>query len=392
MTGTAGGEESTQSKEYTLMKRSLKSIYIAAVMLLALMAGPAAPVWSSQDGEQDGDTAQWQYHDIVDAAFVKVHTAMPMPDGVMLIDARPYKPKYVNGHIPGAVNIPFTQFDKKVDLLPEDKNTLLIYYCGGLTCKLSHKSARKAEALGYTNVKVFAKGFPEWKKTPGTYVSVSVDYVAAALVKNEAVIVDARPKKAKFDKGHIPSAMSLPYTYFEDLKGKLPRDPATPLIFYCGGLACKLSHKSANAALDMGYTDVKVFSTGYPEWKKTFGASGAVTVKAGEVEGSMDIEMFKDLLANKPDAMMVVDVRDKDEFDKGSFNGAVHISVEDLEDKIKDLPTDKPVVYICSTGARSGEAYYMTQDVRPEMKNAYYLEAACTFNKDGSYDIKKTEG
>ena len=52
-------------------------------------------------------------------------------DGVMIIDSRPYKPKYVNGHIPTAVNIPFSQFDKMVDKLPEDKTTLLIFYCGG---------------------------------------------------------------------------------------------------------------------------------------------------------------------------------------------------------------------------------------------------------------------
>jgi rhodanese-related sulfurtransferase len=47
--------------------------------------------------------------------------------------------------------------------------------------------------------------------------------------------VDSRPKKPKYDKGHIPSAISLPFSQFEKLKGKLPRDKETPLIFYCGG-------------------------------------------------------------------------------------------------------------------------------------------------------------
>jgi rhodanese-related sulfurtransferase len=49
------------------------------------------------------------------------------------------------------------------------------------------------------------------------------------------VLVDSRPKRAKFDKGHIPSAISIPTTEFDKLKGKLPADKATPLIFYCGG-------------------------------------------------------------------------------------------------------------------------------------------------------------
>jgi 3-mercaptopyruvate sulfurtransferase SseA len=65
---------------------------------------------------------------------------------------------------------------------------------------------------------------------------------------------------------------------------------------------------------------------------------------------------------------MLVDVRDADEFKKGSLKTAVNIPIDDLEGKIKTLPADKPVVFICGTGARSGEAFYMVQDVRPELK------------------------
>ena len=49
-------------------------------------------------------------------------------------------------------------------LPPQDKNTLLIFYCEGLETQLSHKSAKKAEALGYTRVKVYAEGYPGWMK------------------------------------------------------------------------------------------------------------------------------------------------------------------------------------------------------------------------------------
>jgi len=64
---------------------------------------------------------------------------------------------------------------------------------------------------------------------------VSVEYVAQQLEVNEMVLVDARPKKAKYDKGHIPSAISLPDSDFENLKGKLPADKNTLLVFYCEG-------------------------------------------------------------------------------------------------------------------------------------------------------------
>ncbi len=331
----------------------------------------------------------WMFDDIVDVNFVISKISVPMDEDVMIIDARPYKPKYVKGFIPGAVSIPFSEFDKKADLLPENKNALLIFYCGGVKCKLSHKSAKKAVALGYTNVKVFSKGFPEYKKQPGAYPGITAEQVAVQIAENKAIIVDARPQKTKFNKGHIPTAINIPYSQFDALKGKLPRDLETPITFYCGGLKCKLSHKSAAKALVMGYKNVSVFTRGYPTWKKMFGTgAAAVEVKAGDVEGSIDIERFKKILAETPSSITLIDARDADEFAKGRFKTAINIPTEVLEAKIKDLPSDKPIVFVCSTGARSGEAYYMVKDVRPELE-VYYLEATIDYKKDGSYTIKK---
>jgi rhodanese-related sulfurtransferase len=51
----------------------------------------------------------------------------------MIIDSRPYQPKFANGHIPTAISIPDSQFEKMIDKLPEDNSTLLIFYCEGPT-------------------------------------------------------------------------------------------------------------------------------------------------------------------------------------------------------------------------------------------------------------------
>jgi hypothetical protein len=50
----------------------------------------------------------------------------------LLIDARP-APRFTEGPIPTAINLPFVAFDKMVDKLPKDKSVLIIYYCGGVT-------------------------------------------------------------------------------------------------------------------------------------------------------------------------------------------------------------------------------------------------------------------
>ncbi len=355
-----------------------KKMLAVLVTGLILLAGAATA----------GADESWMYHDIVEADFVIAHMSIPMADNVMIIDSRPYKPMYVKGHIPGAVSIPDTEFDQKTGLLPKDKNALLIFYCGGVECKLSHKSAKKAEALGYKNIKVFAKGYPEWMAQPGAYASVSAEYVAAQIADNKTLVVDSRPLKTKYEKGHIPTAISIPDSQFDELSGKLPRSLETPIIFYCGGLECRLSHKSAASALVMGYKDVSVFAMGYPEWKKQFGAAtDTVAVKAGELEGSIDLERFKTIVNENPASIFLVDTRDADEFAKGHFQTAVNIPVENLEARVKELPADKPVVFVCSTGARSGEAYYMVQDVRPDLKDVYYVEAQISFKKDGTFTI-----
>jgi rhodanese-related sulfurtransferase len=318
-----------------------------------------------------------------------------MPEDVMIIDARPKRAKYDKGHIPMAVSIPDTYFDKMTDQLPQDKNALLIFYCGGVKCKLSHKSAWKAEKLGYTNVKVFANGFPGYMKVAGNYAGVSEDWVQKQIDKKaDMVLIDSRPKRKKYDKGHITTAISIPDMKFDKMTAELPQDQDKLLVFYCGGYKCPLSHKSAKKAIALGYTNVKVFAAGYPVWKAAYGSSApvaakpdSVLLKNGKEEGSIDTAMFTNIVRNEPESIYLIDVRDPDEFASGSFKTAVNIPVDTLEEKIKTLPADKPIVFVCSTGARSGESYYMVQDVRPGLKSVYYLEAELTFSKDGSFKI-----
>ena len=147
---------------------------------------------------------------------------------------------------------------------------------------------------------------------------------------------------------------------------------------------------------------MKVFAAGYPAWVAAYGkgVSAAVAsakssslsstrLKAGKEEGCIDTAEFIKIVKENPDSIMLIDVRDTDEFKTGSFKTAVNIPVDILEDKIITLPADKPIVFVCGTGARSGESFYMVQDLRPEMKNVYYLEGELTFKKDGSFEIKE---
>ena len=359
---------------------------ILILVLIMPLVGYAAEAGSD-------DAKKGWYTNIVDYDFVAQHAVLPQKPGVMIIDSRPTARKYDKGHVPGAVSIPDSSFDKMTNLLPQDKSTLLILYCGGTKCKLSHKSAFKAEKLGYTNIKVYAEGYPDWKKKGGLE-AVSIAHIKKLVdSKAKVVIIDSRPKARKYDKGHIPGAISIPDTQFDQFKDQLPADKATPLYFYCGGLKCKLSPNSAQKAIALGYTKVYIVPEGYPAWKKAYGggaAKAAPAIKEGTAGGNITVASFQQIMQEAPNTLLLVDVRDPEEFKSGTIQGAINIPINELEKKMDSLPTDKTVVFFCGTGGRAGEAYDMLKMFKADMK-AYFLNAEIDFKSDGSYSMKELQ-
>jgi len=371
------------------MRPTTKLFAVFTALVVAVFISFPTSGFAADDG---------RYSKIVDYKFMTEYATIPVRDDVLIIDARPYKRKYNKGHIPGTISIPTTTFDKMVGKLPKDKNKLLVFYCGGMKCMLSHKNAFKAEKLGYTNIKVYPTGFPDWKKNGGL-VSVDAPYVKDVIAKGKATVIDARPFKRKYAKGHVPGAISLPNSMFKKEAAKLPADKKSPLIFYCGGFKCPLSVKSAMQAKAMGYTNVKLFQAGFPAWKKAgfpiakgaepFEASaGGAKIQAGEDGDTITVASFNDIMKNAPDSIYLYDVRDAGEFTKGSMPGAVSLPVEDLEGKIETLPTDKPIVFVCSTGARSGEAYDIVKLLKEDMK-VFFLDAEVTYHGGGKYALQQ---
>ncbi len=73
-------------------------------------------------------------------------------------------------------------------------------------------------------------------KAKGNYPTVSVGWLKKQIDGNaEMVLVDSRPKRKKYDKGHIPTAISIPDSQFAKMTDKLPSDKNKTLVFYCGG-------------------------------------------------------------------------------------------------------------------------------------------------------------
>ena len=77
----------------------------------------------------------------------------------VILDVRT-QAEYDEGHIPGAILIPYTEIDGKAEELIADKDIQILVYCrSGRRSKIAAQSLAQ---LGYTNVKEFG-GIIDWK-------------------------------------------------------------------------------------------------------------------------------------------------------------------------------------------------------------------------------------
>ena len=76
----------------------------------------------------------------------------------IILDTRE-QDEFDEGHIPGAILIPYTEIENKAEAMLPDKDKLILVYCrSGRRSKIAAESLSK---LGYTNVKEFG-GIIDW--------------------------------------------------------------------------------------------------------------------------------------------------------------------------------------------------------------------------------------
>lgn len=95
---------------------------------------------------------------------ITIEEAQKFLNNAIIIDARSEQ-DYESGHIPRSINIPTKSFDnyiEKIFEIPQD--TLIIIYCEGIHCNLSHILAEKLKTFGFKNIRIMFEGIEGWKK------------------------------------------------------------------------------------------------------------------------------------------------------------------------------------------------------------------------------------
>ena len=326
------------------------------------------------------------------AEMEKLVALGPEKGRYFLFDSRPL-PRFQEGAIPTAVNLPYPAFDKLADkLLPKDKTALVIFYCAGPTCNMSPGSADKARKLGYTNLKVYKDGMPAWSAK--NYGVLSVQSLKEAWIDKDIphVLLDVRAS-GESKKGFIKGAVAFPAHHnAAPLIKKLDLKKNAPLIVY-GGTDEKPVVAVAKEILKAGYGNVRVLTGGFEAWKVAGFpvASGKLAAKATYVPrprpGEINLDEFRKYAAQPPANVMIIDVRNPDEAKAGMLKTARLIPAEEIKDRTAEIPKDKLIVTHCSTGVRAEMAYHALKELG--YTNIKFVNGKMDIEKNGSYKLSK---
>ena len=140
-----------------------KLLYITSILLCILLSGCGDATSDGIIGGADGPTSiivaekgeKAMYEQITAENAKKI---MDSGEEHIVLDTRE-QDEFDEGHIPGAILIPYTEIENMAIKQIPDKDKLILVYCrSGRRSKIAAESLAK---LGYTNVKEFG-GIIDW--------------------------------------------------------------------------------------------------------------------------------------------------------------------------------------------------------------------------------------
>jgi rhodanese-related sulfurtransferase len=255
---------------------------------------------------------------------------------------------------------------------------------------MSPNSAGRAEKLGYTNVKVYHEGLPEWTKK--NFTVLSAQFLKEAYLDKDIpnVLLDVRPA-AVAQQGFIKGAVTLPAAEIAANLAKFPPKDRKPPIIIVDENGGEAAASAARALISAGYTSVTIVTGGMNAWK-----AAAFSVETGALAanivyvtkprpGEIAFDDFKKIAANTPADTLIIDVRNSVEGNAGMIKGAKLVPDEEILDRLAEIPKDKQIVTHCSTGVRAEMTYHKLKEKGYTVK---FLNARVDIDRDGNYKLE----
>ncbi|WP_416335168.1 rhodanese-like domain-containing protein [Anaerococcus sp. DFU013_CI05] len=172
--------------------------------------------------------------------------------------------------------------------------------------------------------------------------------------KEKYLVIDTRKADA-YKEGHVKHAITLPADELAERIDELADSKDKNVVVY--GETTGKAEEAYKTLVDNGFTNVKSAGA-YRDFDYT------TKTKVTSVSGPEFIELAK------TGDYTIVDVRDEKDYNKGHLAGAINVPVDQTEELIKTLPTDKPFLTHCYSGNRSFKVADMLANEGHEVINA----------------------
>lgn len=191
---------------------------------------------------------------------------------------------------------------------------------------------------------------------------------------NKMLLLDLR-KAEDYAKGHIKSAINVPFGKVNEYLDNLPVDKEIIIYCYTGQTAGQ-----AVAIMNMYGYNAKSLNLGFDKgWigKNNFPVDATVNQLPANVTPAKPdaniAKILKDYFVNMPenlnkipsadlqkmiqngDKMQIVDIRKAEDFTKGHIKGAINIPFGEVNKHFTEFAKDKPVFIYCYTGQTAGQ-------------------------------------
>lgn len=255
---------------------------------------------------------------------------------------------------------------------------------------MSPNSAGRAEKLGYTNVRVYHDGLPEWTKK--NFTVITAQSLKEAYIDKDIpiVLVDVRAA-ADAPKGFIKGAVTIPAAEMAANISKFPPREMKAPIFIVDDTGGKDAEAAAKQLINGGYKTT-LLTGGMDAWMaakypiQTGDLATAITYVPKPRPGEIAIEEFKKIAGAIPQDTVILDVRSRDEASTGIIKGAVLMPDDEILDKLAEIPKNKQIIAHCSTGVRAEMAYHKLKD---KGYNVKFLNAKVDIDSTGKFTVEK---
>jgi hydroxyacylglutathione hydrolase len=158
-------------------------------------------------------------------------------------------------------------------------------------------------------------------------------------IPRDAIRVDPRPPHL-FGAGHRPGALNVVGNDSFAVRIGATVAFGSPIVLLT--IDAEQAERLRGQLAVVGYDNVRGYASPEPG--------------AGEEIQQIEQLDARTAAARAAEGALLVDVRERSEWDAGHVPGAVHIPYEELRDRTHELPLDRPIIMYCASGVRSSLA------------------------------------